>query len=102
MCLCGGHWSVCEVILLPCVVTMMRVLLFVCDVSMLRECGSARRYSNAGVGDEGSEVSVSAGHEYMGGTDGSDCVCSADDVLGMRGIGEVCEMCMYLAWAVSG
>ena len=33
--LCADTWSVCEVILLPCVV--MYVLLFVWDVSMLRE-----------------------------------------------------------------
>ena len=41
-------WSVCEVVLLPCVVgavvevSVMCVLLFVWEVSMLREYGSAR------------------------------------------------------------
>ena len=44
---------------------------------------------------------VSAGH--VGGTRGSCIVSSAADVLwmrvvhGMRGVGGVCEMCMYLA-----
>ena len=44
---------------------------------------------------------VSAGH--VGGTRGSGIVSSAADVLwmsvvrGMRGVGGVCEMCMYLA-----
>ena len=55
---------------------------------------------SAGVGDRGSVVAMSAGHESMGGTPGSDIVSSADDVLemsivhGMRG---VCYMCMCLA-----
>ena len=38
---------------------------------------------------------VSAGH--LGGTRGSGIVSSAADVLWMRGVGEVCEMCMCLA-----
>ena len=41
---------VCEVVLVPCVVvalTVMRVLLFLCEVGMLRECGGD---GNAGVG----------------------------------------------------
>ena len=46
---------------------------------------------------------VSAWHEYVGGTRSSGAVSSAADVLGirvvrwMRGVGEVCEMCMCLA-----
>ena len=40
-------------------------------------------------------VVVSAGH--VGGTRGSCIVFSAADVLWMRGVGEVCEMCMCLA-----
>ena len=46
-------------------------------------------------------VMVSAGH--VGGTRGSGIVSSAADVIwisvvrGMRGVGEVCEMCMCLA-----
>ena len=41
---------------------------------------------------------------HVGGTRGSGIVSSAADVLGMsvvhgmRGVGGVCEMCMYLAW----
>ena len=54
------------------VLTMMRVLLFVCKVSMLREC---KGDGNAGVGAKGG---VSAGCEYMGGTP---VVSNADDVL---------------------
>ena len=49
---------------------------------------------NAGVG---SGRAVGA---YMGGTRGSGVLSSACDVLGMsvvRGVGEVCEMCMCLA-----
>ena len=38
---------------------------------------------------------VTAGH--VGGTRGSGIVSSAADVLWMRGIGEVCEMCICLA-----
>ena len=49
---------------------------------------------------------VSAGH--VGGTHGSDIVCSAADVLwmsvvrGMLGVGGVCEMCMCLTRARRG
>ena len=48
VCLCGvcvRTWSGCEVVLVPCVVgsvvalTVMRVLLFVCELSMLRVLG---------------------------------------------------------------
>ena len=44
----------------------------------------------------------------LGGTRDSGIVSSADDVIwisvvcGMRGIGEVCEMCMCLAWGGVG
>ena len=41
-------------------------------------------------------VVASAGH--VGGTRGSGIVSSAADVLWMRGVGGVCEMCMCLAW----
>ena len=37
---------------------------------------------------------MSAGHEYVGGTRCSGIMSSTADVLGMRG---VCEMCMCLA-----
>ena len=53
------------------------------------------------MGDGGSVVVVSAG--YVGGTRGSGIVSSAVNVLGisvvrgMRGVGGVYEMCMYLA-----
>ena len=49
-------------------VTVMRVLLFVLDVSMMRECECD---GNAGVGDGGGVVTVSAWHDYVGGTRGS-------------------------------
>ena len=55
---------------------------------------------NAGVGAGGGVVAVSAGCEYIGGTRGSGAVSTADDVLEMsvvRGVCEVCEMCMCLA-----
>ena len=39
---CDSSWSVCEIVLVPCVVGVVRVLLFVWDVSMLRDCESAR------------------------------------------------------------
>ena len=40
-------------------------------------------------------------NEYMTGTHGSCIVSSAADVIGMRGIGGVCEMCMIGAvWRV--
>ena len=72
----------------------MRVLLFVFDLSMLRECEGD---GNAGVGDGGC---VGAGHEYVGGTRGSSIVSSAADVLGMnvvrmmKGVGVMCGMCV--------
>ena len=47
------------------------------------------------MGDSGGVVVVSAGH--VGGTCGSGIVSIAADVLGMRGVGGVCEMCMCLA-----
>ena len=67
---CSRLWSVCEVIVVPYVdavvaVTVMRVLLFVLHVCMLRECEFG---GNAGVGDEGGLVVVSAWH--VGGTCG--------------------------------
>ena len=49
---------------------------------------------------------MSAGH--VGGTRGSAIVSIAADVLwmsvvrGMRGVGGLCEMCMYLAWGGVG
>ena len=76
-------------------VTVMGVLLFVLHVCMLRECEGV---DNAGMGDAGSVVMVSAGH--LGGTCGSEIVSSTADVLemsevcGMRGVGGVCEMCL--------
>ena len=60
-------------------VTVMHVLLFVLNVSM---------------------VVVGGGHEYVGGTSGSGIVSSATDVLGivvlcgLKGVGGVCEMYM--------
>ena len=60
-------------------VTVMRVLLFVLDVSMLRECDGD---GNADVGDGEGVVAASAGHEYVGGTRGSGIMFSAADVLG--------------------
>ena len=53
---------------------MMHVLLFVCEVSMMRECEDD---SNASVT---SGEGVAAGYEYIG---GSDVVSSADDRLEM-------------------
>ena len=76
-------------------VTVMRVLLFVLCVCMLRECEGD---GNAGVGDGGGVVVVSAGH--VGGTRGSGIVSSASDLLWMREVGGLCEMCMCLVRAV--
>ena len=45
-------------------------------------------------GTGGGAVVVNSGHEYVDGTRGSGIVSSAADVLGMRG---VCEICMCLA-----
>ena len=44
------------------------------------------------MGDGEVVVAVSEGHEYVGGTRGSGIVFSAVDVLGMRGVGGVCDM----------
>ena len=52
------------------VVTVMRVLMFMLDMSMLREYEGAR-VNNAGVGNGEGVVWVSSGHEYVGGTHGS-------------------------------
>ena len=70
-------------------VTVMRVLLFVLPVCMLRECEGD---VNAGMGDGGGVIVVSAGH--VGGTHGSVIVSSAAH---LRAVGGVCEMCMCLA-----
>ena len=83
------------------VVTVMRVLLFVLHVCMLRECEGVMVTGNASVGDGLGVAVVGAGH--VGGTRGSGNVSSTADVLwmsvvrGMRGVGGVCEMCMWLA-----
>ena len=62
VCLCGvcSHvWSVCEVVLVSCVVgvvvalTVMHVLLFVCEISMMRECEGD---GNAGAGAGGVRI----------------------------------------------
>ena len=78
---------------------VMRVLLFVLDVSMLRECeGTKCRCC-----DGGGVVAVSMGNEYVGGTRGSGNVSSAADRLGMsvvrwmRGVGGMYVMRMWLA-----
>ena len=49
------------------------------------------------MGDRGGVVMVSAWHAYVGGTCGSGIGSSVADVLGLRGVGGVCEMCMCLA-----
>ena len=60
------------------------------------------------MGDGGSVVRVSEGHDDEGGRRGSGSVSSAADVLGksvvhgMRGVGVVCEMCIYLARDIVG
>ena len=41
-----------------------------------------------------------AGHEYVGDTHGSGIVSSAAVMLGMRGVGGLCEM--YMCWARGG
>ena len=61
-------------------VTIMHMLLFVLDVSMMRDYEGD---GNAGVGDGGGVVVVSAWHEYVGGTRGLGSVSSATDVLVM-------------------
>ena len=71
-------------------VTVRSVLLFVLHESMLRECE----------GDDRERCTC----EYMGGTRGSNCMYTVDDVLEMsvvcwvRGVCRMCGMCMYLAW----
>ena len=72
-----GTWYVCDVVGAVVSVTVMRVLLFVCEMSMLRECEGD---GNAGVGDGAGVVSVCAGCEYIG-TRGSGIMSTADDVL---------------------
>ena len=78
--------------------TVMRVLLFVLHGCMLRACEGD---GNDGVGYGCGVVVVSA--EHVGGTRGSGIVSNAADALwmsvvrGMRGVGEVCEICMCLA-----
>ena len=58
--------------------------------------------------DEGDVDGVSAGYEYLGGTRGLGMVSSEADVLGMsvvrgmKGLGEMCEMCMCLAQGGEG
>ena len=90
------HYVVSAVV----VVTVMRVLLFILDVSMLRDW---KGDGNAGAGEGRGVVVVSAVHEYVGHTRGSGIAFSAADVLGMsvvrgmRGVGGGCEMCMCLA-----
>ena len=66
--MCGRPWSVYEVVMVPHVnaVTVMCVLLFVLDVSMLRECEGVK-VTETGVGDGGGVFGVSAGHEYVDG-----------------------------------
>ena len=68
--------------------TVMRVLLRVLHVFILRECEGARATEMLVWGD---------------GISGSVIVYSAADVLCMRGVGEVCEMCMARAvWVDRG
>ena len=45
------------------------------------------------MGDGGGVFVVSAGH--MGGSRSSDILYNAADVRGMRGVGRVCEMCVF-------
>ena len=106
VCSCGRTWSLCDVVLVLYLVgavvalTVMRVLLFVLDVSRQRECEDD---GNASVRDDEGVVAVSAGHEYVGGARGSGIVSIAADVLGlhvvrgMRGVSGVCGMGMCLA-----
>ena len=42
-------------------------------------------------------VALSVGHKFVGGTRGSYIGSSAADLIGMRGLGGLCEMCMCLA-----
>ena len=66
--------------------TVMRMLLFVLNMSML----SARLTA----------MTVSTGHQYVGGTRGSGIVSGAADVLGMRGASGVCVW-LGSVWDVS-
>ena len=62
---CGCPWSVCEVVLVPCVVgavTVMRVLLFVWDAERVRGCWPCW------CAGRGVLIEVSTWCEYMGGT----------------------------------
>ena len=74
---------------IPCMVFILGYIVFVCHQNYVCD-------KNAGVGDEGGVVGLSAGHEYVGGTRGSGVVFSAADVLGMsvvrgmKGVGGVC------------
>ena len=72
--------------------TVMRVLLFVLHVCVLRECEGVWKMAMLGWGWMRCGCG-SAGH--VGSTRGSGTVSSAADV--MRGVGELCEMCMCLA-----
>ena len=76
-------------------VSVIRVLLFVLHVCMLRECEGARVTVMMMCGYGGCVGVVSAW--YVGGTCGSGIVSRASDVLGMRGVGGVCLICMCLA-----
>ena len=60
-------------------------------------CGMWVCWASAGVGNRRGVVSVSVGHEYMGGTHGSGIVFSADDVLEMS---LVCGMTERNWWSV--
>ena len=88
------------VVIVPCGVgavgtlDMMRVMLFVWEVSMLRGCEGD---DNVGVGTGGGVVAVSEWCEYMGGTHCSGVVLNMSMMRGVRGVGGKCEMCMCLA-----
>ena len=70
---CSRLWFVCEVVLVPYVdaLTVMCVLLFMLDVSMLRVCEDVRMTAMMVVGDGEGVVRVTAGHGYVGGISGS-------------------------------
>ena len=94
LCECGGcsNCDACTVVCVPCVYA--------------ERVWGCEGDGNAGVGDGGGVIVVSAGHKYVGGTSGSGFVSSAAEVLGMsvvrgmREVGGLCEMCMCLARAV--
>ena len=76
----------CEIFLVPCVVgavTVIRVVLFVWDMSILRECWSERVMAILVW-----RTGVFADHNYMGGTRGSGIVSNADDVLEILLLGD--------------